>query len=224
MTRLRQKFIVGACLFVAVAGPAAACGGNGSSGAATRPPDTPTTDNAAPTPSETPPSTDTLTGSPTIASPTPSSSSPTESPTSESSLTPPAGSTYLADLSPVEGSASPGSIDINGRTYVHSIYQSSAAYSGNKQETQYDLGRKCDELSYTAGVTDDSASVSSIQFEVYGDGRLLKTARLGYGEDAQQTVNVQDVLRLKLQNIGLRLPSGSMYAGWGDATIRCRTD
>ena len=38
------------------------------------------------------------------------------------------------------------------------------------------------------------------------------------------TVNVQNVLRLKLQNIGLRLPSGSMYAGWGDATIRCRTD
>ena len=119
----------------------------------------------------------------------------------------------------MEGNGHTGTIDINGRTYVHSIWQYSST-AGNVNQTQYDLKRGCDQLTYTAGVTDDSSSDAIIQFEVYGDNRLLKSFRLGYGDDARQTVNVTNVLRLKLLNTGIGA-SGNLYAGWGDAAVRC---
>jgi hypothetical protein len=228
MAAMNRSIHAGACACLAVA-ISAGCGGSGSPQASSSTPATPTTAGAAPTtaPPETPPFTGTDTSSPTSTSPTSASATSTSSTSAGPISSPggatstlPAGSTYLADLTSVEGNApDKGSIDINGRTYPHSIYQFSS--NGNQTQTQYDLRRQCDELTYTAGVTDDSASEAMIQFEVYGDGQLLKSVRLPYGQDAAQTVNVHNVLRLKLQNVGLRSTDTSAYAGWGDAAIRC---
>jgi hypothetical protein len=121
---------------------------------------------------------------------------------------------YLANLPIAEGyPVNAGAIDINGHEYAHSIWQS---YS----PTQYDLKRRCDQLTYTAGITDNSSSDGVIQFEVYGDNRRLKSFRLGFGHDSQQTVSVRNVLRLKLQITDISA-SGNLSAGWGDAAVRC---
>ena len=130
--------------------------------------------------------------------------------------------TYLADLKPVEGpSPISGAAKIDGKKYEHSIVQPS--YLGSTIiETQYDLGRACDQLTFTAGLPDDSTSTGSVQFEVYGDDKQLMSVRLGFGAESQQTISIANYLRLKVRNTGIE-GRGKLSAGWGNAAIRCRT-
>ena len=130
--------------------------------------------------------------------------------------------TYLADLKPVEGPApTTGPARINGKEYQHSIVQPSYLRS-TSIETQYDLGRNCDQLTFTAGLPDDSSNTGSVQFEVYGDDMQLMSVRLNFGTESQQTISLVNYLRLKVRNTGIE-GRGKLSAGWGNAAIRCRT-
>jgi hypothetical protein len=130
-------------------------------------------------------------------------------------------STYLADAKVVEGPVPiTGPARINGKEYEHSIVQPS--YIGSSTETQYDLGRNCDQLTFTAGLPDDSTSTGTVQFEVYGDDKQLISVRVDFGAESQQTVSLVNYLRLKVRNTGIK-GRGKLSAGWGSAAIRCRT-
>ena len=128
---------------------------------------------------------------------------------------------YLAEAKPVEGNVpTNGDVHINGKDYPHSVVQPSYIAPGNVTQTQYDLGRRCDRLTFTAGLTDDSTSGGTIQFDVFGDDRPLLSVRLDFGHDSTQSVDVSQVLRLKLQNSGIK-GTGNLRAGWGTAAIIC---
>ena len=154
--------------------------------------------------------------------PSPSSNAPaTAAPVATSEAPPPPA--YLADLTPVEGTKpTVGPASINGNTYEHSIVQPSYLQTGNVTQTQYNLGRKCDQLTFTAGLTDDSSSNGSVQFEIYGDDKQLVSVRLDFGSESTQTVSITNYLRLKVQNTGIK-GTGVLRAGWGNAAIHCRT-
>ena len=154
--------------------------------------------------------------------PSPSSNAPaTAAPVATSEAPPPPA--YLADLTPVEGTKpTVGPASINGNTYEHSIVQPSYLQTGNVTQTQYNLGRKCDQLTFTAGLTDDSSSNGSVQFEIYGDDKQLVSVRLDFGSESTQTVSITNYLRLKVQNTGIK-GTGNLRAGWGNAAIQCRT-
>jgi hypothetical protein len=197
-----------ACLAVGLS----ACGGQSKNAVGH-----PTT--SSPTTSTTPPpgssSSTTSTTSSTTTTPSTTSSSTTSSTTTTTTTPNASVSTYLSDISPVEGeTAGTGNILINGKTYTHGVW----LYNG--ESAQYDLKRQCDQLTYTAGITDDSPSASVMQFDVYGDGQSLKSFRFKFGRDARQTLNLTNVLRLKLQATTISQTNGS-YAGWGDAAVSC---
>lgn len=117
------------------------------------------------------------------------------------------------------GAVNNGPIIINKRKYLHGI--SLTAYPFVTTLVQYRLGWRCDQLTYTAGVVDNSSKDAVIRFEVYGDDRILKQFQLAYGQDSQQAVSVKNVVTLKLQTIGLQGSDRSLTAGWGDAAVYC---
>jgi len=129
-------------------------------------------------------------------------------------------SIYLADAKVVEGPVPiTGPARISGKAYEHSIVQPS--YIGSSVETQYDLGRNCDQLTFTGGLTDDSTSTGTVQYEVYGDDKQLISVRVDFGAESQQTVSLVSYLRLKVRNTGIK-GRGKLSAAWGNAVIRCR--
>lgn len=148
---------------------------------------------------------------------------PSNTPTTPATSEAPPPPAYLADLTPVEGiKPAAGPARINGKDYEHSIVQPSYLQTGNVTQTQYDLGRQCDQLTFTAGLTDDSSSNGSVQFEVYGDDKQLVSVRLDFGSESTQTVSITNYLRLRVQNTGVKA-AGVLRAGWGNAAIQCRT-
>jgi NPCBM/NEW2 domain len=151
----------------------------------------------------------------------PSSNPPPTTPATTSEAPPPPA--YLADLTPIEGiKPVSGPASINGKEYEHSIVQPSYLQTGSVTQAQYNLGRKCDQLTFTAGLTDDSTSNGSVQFEVYGDDKQLVSVRLDFGSESTQTVSITNYLRLRVQNTGIK-GTGVLRAGWGNAAIQCRT-
>jgi len=120
------------------------------------------------------------------------------------------------------GAVDRGAISINGQQYLRSVFQGVVPVGINYLvKVQYVLNSKCDQFTYTAGVTDNSPTDTVIEFDVYGDSQKLWSSQLAYGQSAQKTVSVQNVVRLTLQSIGLKGTGDMVTAGWGDAAVRC---
>jgi hypothetical protein len=122
-----------------------------------------------------------------------------------------------------------GTAVVDGRTYEHALLDDmdSRLYCGDAQseddrynsqgsEAEFNLERKYESFQATIGLTDDANSGTTYKFWVYGDDELLSSATVALGEPANLTVEVDNVLRLRL----VQNDCGSMGAVvWADPVL-----
>jgi hypothetical protein len=123
---------------------------------------------------------------------------------------------WLSD-SNVPGSSSVGLAMANGKSYNHSLIQDHWSFAG-ESTILFDLERKCNVFTFTAGISDSSPDAGRSVVEVYADKKLLTDFKIGVGESHSETLGVVGALRLKLAFNG---PDSRMSLVWGDAKIRC---
>jgi serine/threonine protein kinase len=170
----------------------------GSLAAANRP--------APTTPSAAPPATSTRAGPviPNFAAPAPSSSAPAGAGASGTPVAP--GERYLSDIDPVDESESydgkwvAGQYTSNGKQFLHSVdLQAACDYDDSTFWVDYNLGRSHSKFRTTVGLSDDDHSDAKAAYAVYADGKKVKQGKLGVGKTKPVTVDVSDVLRLRLE-------------------------
>lgn len=109
-----------------------------------------------------------------------------------------------------------GTKDVNGQKYPHAL----TAAVEDAESAEYNLGRDYRRFEGTIGLSDSvEDSSSTINFEVYCDGRKLFDKTLGLGKAVEVDVDVTGCLRLELKN---QLVSGEDWetpAVWGDARL-----
>lgn len=128
-------------------------------------------------------------------------------PTSTTSTTGPLGGpvtsngTYLSELVAVDGNWSAGELKIDGNAYLHGVtapYIDSCGSGDLIQEVEYSIDRGYTSLSGVVGVSDDSASGLPIGIEITGDGRSLWNQSVQVGQPQSISLDVTDILRLKV--------------------------
>ncbi|MET8850145.1 protein kinase [Amycolatopsis sp. NPDC004625] len=108
---------------------------------------------------------------------------------------------YLADLRPVNGSSwsndsQPG--NIAGKSYLHTVSKSVSSCP-DTGAIEYNVSKGYRRFVTTAGMDDNSGdSGLKVQFEVFGDGRKLKSVTLELGKPTPLDVDLSGVLRLRL--------------------------
>ena len=111
---------------------------------------------------------------------------------------------FLSTLQPVPGGSSSmqvGTATLDGQTYVHAItsgIQCSSNTNTNSTTIQYDLGRSYQQLSFKAGLTDDSDNQGVLQFVVLLDGRQIYSKRSTLGHPVTAKLDVTGGLRLEI--------------------------
>jgi serine/threonine-protein kinase len=108
---------------------------------------------------------------------------------------------YLADLRPVNGSSwsnddQPG--NIAGKGYLHTVSKSVSSCS-DTGAIEYNVSKGYRRFVSTAGMDDNSGdSGLKVEFEVFGDGRKLKSVTLELGKPTPIDIDLSGVLRLRL--------------------------
>lgn len=110
-------------------------------------------------------------------------------------------STYLTDLKPVGGSWDSQTVKaISGVTYPHAVSAGFYCWNSGGDAVEYNLSRNYQTFEATAGIADDSASSGGTALvEVFADGRKLYSQTVAYGQPFPISVDMTDVLRLKIQ-------------------------
>lgn len=129
---------------------------------------------------------------------------------------------FLSAMTHVEGDApSVGSVTMNGKDYVHSVYFSTSWLStGDARSSQWDLGRHFRTFTALAGVADSSSNGEVVRMEVIGDGKILWANDMTLGVTKPVSVNVTGVLRLELRTTRTRTGSGDgALPAFGDAQL-----
>lgn len=126
--------------------------------------------------------------------------------------------------------------EIDGNFYGDSIVLRPIMYAAQARPSiGFNLGRKYRTLEVTAGVLDDAAEPEQVGvFTVSGDGRPIKQVTTAHGRPHHLSVDISDVLNLKLElyrpgTTGHPMLAGVLAAGgksnqlpelaWGDPTI-----
>lgn len=138
----------------------------------------------------------------------------------------------LYDEQPVDknkgGRLQKGTYSVNGKEYVRAISLAigCASLTDGELWVEYDLGRHYSKFTAEVGLSDLDSSSSRGSFSVMGDGRSLLTGSTRLGTSKSVSVNVQNVLRLRLYATN---PKGSIachmnedistHTVWGNATI-----
>jgi hypothetical protein len=104
---------------------------------------------------------------------------------------------YLSEFDQVEGGASAGTAEISGESYTRSLFVTTYDV-GDTDTVGFDLSRSYQVFRATAGWTDDAPAQSVGRVEVLGDGRVLFTQDIAFGEAVPIEVDVTGVLRLTL--------------------------
>lgn len=91
---------------------------------------------------------------------------------------------------------------------------------GDTMEVQYDLGRKCSKLAFTAGVADDSPSNTSAKYEVYADNSLVYSDSIQFGEAHQSHLSIEGALRIRI--VVVSTSQMNLRAVFGDAKLTCQ--
>jgi hypothetical protein len=110
----------------------------------------------------------------------------------------------LADLTPAaSGYENYGTVFITGVSYPKSIYYSFDADYDESTATEYNLGYKYEKLVAVVGMGDDSEDATAIgKIKIYGDSVLLyDSGNLSLGQKKDVSINVSNVLRLKIEFI-----------------------
>ena len=129
---------------------------------------------------------------------------------------------YLADLSAVNDDPNSGTRNVAGRSYSHSIYDTTSGCH-RSHAYEYNLGKHYRQAHATVGLADSSVySGGKVLFEAFLDNRPVFTATVGLNQAVPMNLNAQNVLRLKLQMTYLGPRSGDCLedtAVWGDARL-----
>ena len=116
--------------------------------------------------------------------------------------------------------------DVNGRIAEHAL-SCSADDIGDQGWIEYDLGRRYNRFGAQVGIDDDALAISDrYRFRVYGDGALLHSVDVGFGELVPINVSVSGVLRLRLEITkidGLEQPGFATHLGHADGLRRLRS-
>lgn len=110
------------------------------------------------------------------------------------------GTTYLADLTAYESSSLslPGSLTMDGKTYVNCFKLGDASLTGNKEYASWNLNGQYDTLEFDVGHvlgTDHDKQVI-----LYLDGKAARVINIGAGDLVQHVkVPLDGALRLKIQ-------------------------
>jgi hypothetical protein len=121
-----------------------------------------------------------------------------------------------------------GPTTVAGSSYPHSIYTGIGGCARN-QETKFEyvLSAHWHEFLTTLGLDDESKDSKAIGlFDIYVDGRLVKTTSLGIGERVRIDLPVKGVIRLALKVTYVKgtIPPGicseAGTAVWGDARLK----
>jgi hypothetical protein len=106
---------------------------------------------------------------------------------------------FLTDLEAVNSSrVQKGTFDANGVTYDKALN-----LAGPDGFVEFNLSRAYRRLLLVVGVRDDSDATAVIRFNVFADGRLLKTQDLRLGEPVDLDLDVADALRLRIDTATL---------------------
>lgn len=117
-----------------------------------------------------------------------------------------------------------GAVEVNGHSYVHSVYFDQEYRAGDNRYLEYNLARKCRSLRSVFGITDDSDASTPVDFAVSADGSQLYATEQSLGESVTKTVDIAGHLRLR---ISATLPSddpdihNGVQAVFGNAEILC---
>jgi serine/threonine-protein kinase len=129
---------------------------------------------------------------------------------------------YLSDLSAVNDDPNSGTRNIAGRSYPHSIYDTTSTCH-RSHTYEYNLGKHYRQAQATVGLADSSASSGGkVLFEAFLDDRRAFTATVGLNQAVPMHLNAQNVLRLTLQMTYVGPRSGDCLedtAVWGGARL-----
>lgn len=130
-----------------------------------------------------------------------------------------AGSTYLAELEPIDGSYfSVESPEVHGQPVLRSIVQELEC----PDAAQWNLGGRYSEFRAWVGLDDESENRDArARFTVSADGEVLEEVVLGLSEHEEFVVDVDGRFRLVLE-MTLIEPEGCGYhtrGVWGDAEL-----
>ncbi len=113
--------------------------------------------------------------------------------------------------------------DVNGRIAEHSI-SCGVRRVGNQGWIEYDLGRGYSTFTTQLGIDDDAISIESrVRFRIYGDGVLLLSRDVGFGEIVPVQLSVRGVLRLRLEVTLIAGPSAIAYPTWAAPVVSSRS-
>lgn len=146
-----------------------------------------------------------------------SETTPSETPTEPETV-------YLDSLTPIGNTdLVSSSVVVNGDHYEHALVNDMETWvtcgdGANGGDTEYNLGRNFDTFHVTVGLTDTADRGSTYTFLVYGDNsdEPLGSANAKLGEPAELTVDVHDVLRLRLVQSDCGETGGVV---WADPTL-----
>lgn len=115
----------------------------------------------------------------------------------------------------------PGSVELRGETFPQSIALRVDKNSIPANEVEYNLGGQWKAFDATIGVTDPSPTGGRLTFEIFGDGRSLRSTELGKGTPVKIHIGVTGIQTLKLK---VKFTAGEYYndysyGAWGDARL-----
>jgi hypothetical protein len=133
-------------------------------------------------------------------------------PVASSAPTPAEASKSLADLLPLQSTglvAEDAEVDLNGRTYQHSLLFTGQKLAG----ADYHLGHHYQRLKVTLGVPDTALTDGTCQFAVFLDNKRAFTATTSLGHPISLDLNVAGTTSLHIEVTASG--SNTFLAAWG---------
>jgi hypothetical protein len=112
----------------------------------------------------------------------------------------PASSLYLDELDSIDGGCAGDQVAINGQSYQHALTCSPSSFSSDPRITTYLVDRLTASVEGVIGITDESDPELTVAVSVVGDGRLLWSSTLRYGESTPFAADTRGVLRLEIRH------------------------
>lgn len=107
----------------------------------------------------------------------------------------PADSVFLAQITKVQGSCGSGSASVDGKTYDHSV---TCSPGSSPATTAYLLNRQVTALQGVVGLSDSGDPHGTAAVRVVGDGKVLLDTTVAYGTATPLALDVSNVLRLEI--------------------------
>lgn len=125
---------------------------------------------------------------------------------------------YLDQLKPVAGDADTGQAKSNAKLFLHALSMQTQASGYQPQASvEYDLSRSWKTFTVEIGVRDDESASAEGVYAIYLDGEKKATGTLRLGTTTPITLDVTNVLRLRLEVTNTS--DQYTYWVWGDAQL-----